>query len=252
MKLFSLVSLFFILSSNAFAECKEIKICWEPYDPFQVKKGDKYTGLDFDIAEAVAQKMNCKIKYEEVPWKRCLAGIEAGQYDGAGSASKNAEREKFAHFTNSYISTANAFFTTKETAANYKLTKMADLLNQKNFKLAVVRGYDYGSEYQELLKNPAFKAILDEADSEEQSFKKIAAGRAQGTFSNEYVGVSTLKSISLNDKIVLSGFKLPSDDSFFMFSKKSRDDKFISDFNAALEEIKKDGSYQKILDAYVK
>lgn len=251
MKLFVLI-LSFLAVTQVKAACAEIKICWEPYEPFQMKKGDKHVGIDFEILEAIAGKMSCKIKYEEVPWKRCLAGMESGEYDGAGSASKNPEREKFAHFTDAYITTANALFVAAENVNKWKIAKFEDITGFKDFKLATVRGYDYGGNYLTLAKDAKFAAQLEEADTEEQNFKKVAAGRVSGTYSNEFVGVATIKSIGLAGKVVPSASKLATEDSFFMFSKKTRDEAFVKDFNKALAAIKSNGSHQKILSQYIK
>lgn len=245
------LSLFF--ASVSFAACpKEIRIGWEPYAPFQMKKGNDYVGIDFDIVKVVLDKMGCKYQFVERPWKRVLADLEKGDLEITGSASKNAEREKFAFFTNDYIITKNALFIDKAQQSKFTIKSLADMTKASGFKLGTNRGYEYGDEFTKASADPKFKAIIEENDNEEQTFKKIAAGRITATFSNEFVGMDTLKSIGLADKVVKTDFFLNEDPSYWMVSKKSLTPAFVDDFNKALESIKKDGTYQKILDKYLK
>jgi polar amino acid transport system substrate-binding protein len=243
--------LVFLVTFSVSASCPDIKICYEAYDPYQIKIGDKLTGLDFDILEAIASKMSCKVTYAEVPWKRCLAGIESGEFDGTSNIVKTPERDVYANYSDSYLQLTNVFFTLKSNAHKYKMAKMSDVLKQDKFNLGITIGYEYGGEFVDLMKNPKFKAMTEEAVTEEANFMKTADGRINGFYGDEFVGISHLKRLNLMDKIVIH-HKLKSTPGFFMFSKKTRNKQFISQFNKALKSVKTDGQYQKIMTKYLK
>lgn len=49
-------------------------------------------GLNLQLLALVAKANQVQIRYVAVPWKRCLAGLERGTYDGAFASSYKAER----------------------------------------------------------------------------------------------------------------------------------------------------------------
>ena len=65
--------------------------CYESVDvrPWRTVEG---SGLNFDLINAAAAKLGIQIKYEAIPWKRCLAELKANRMDGAFGVSFKADR----------------------------------------------------------------------------------------------------------------------------------------------------------------
>lgn len=244
------ISSIILFTQFSFADCKkEVIIGWEPYEPFQNKD---LSGLDFDIMKSVLDKMGCKYKFVEKPWKRVLAEMEAGTIHMAGSASKTPEREKFAFFSDSYVKTNSVIFTRKGDAQGIKIQKLIDLASIPNFKLGVTRAYEYGTDYSEAMKNPKFKAITEEADDETMNLKKLVQKRFNAGVFNEFTAKAIAKNEKVMDQIEVHPYIVSADDAYMMISKKGQDEAFVKDFNFKLADIKKSGEYQKILDKYLK
>ncbi len=76
--------------SAAHAE-EPLTLCHEDRDsyPWVLRDG---SGLNLELLAQVAEALQLRLQLVAVPWKRCLAGLEDGHYDGAFAASFKAER----------------------------------------------------------------------------------------------------------------------------------------------------------------
>ena len=76
--------------SAAHAE-EPLTLCHEDRDsyPWVLRDG---SGLNLELLAQVAEALQLRLQLVAVPWKRCLAGLEDGHYDGAFAASFQAER----------------------------------------------------------------------------------------------------------------------------------------------------------------
>lgn len=76
--------------SAAHAE-EPLTLCHEGRDsyPWVLRDGG---GLNLELLTQVAEALQLRLQLVAVPWKRCLAGLEDGHYDGAFAASFKAER----------------------------------------------------------------------------------------------------------------------------------------------------------------
>lgn len=75
------------------------------YRPFSFHEGGAgdLTGYDIDVVEAVAEKLDLEIEYQETQWDALFAGLEAGRFDViANQVSINPEREASYLFSEPY------------------------------------------------------------------------------------------------------------------------------------------------------
>ncbi len=69
----------------------ELTFCYEDKDSYPWVMTN-HTGLNLELLALVAAVNQLQIRYVAVPWKRCLAGLARGRYDGAFASSFKAER----------------------------------------------------------------------------------------------------------------------------------------------------------------
>ncbi|HEY0063070.1 MAG TPA: transporter substrate-binding domain-containing protein [Telluria sp.] len=55
-------------------------------------------GLNFELLKRVEPKVRLKFRYQPLPWKRCLAKLQANEVDGAFTVSFSPERMAFGVF----------------------------------------------------------------------------------------------------------------------------------------------------------
>lgn len=66
------------------------------------------TGLNLELLGLVEQALDLHFVHVAVPWKRCLAGLEQGLYDGAFAASFKLERLAMGHYPSNAAGQADA------------------------------------------------------------------------------------------------------------------------------------------------
>lgn len=82
------------LAINALAAPRDagtLSLCYEDQDsyPWVMEDG---SGLNLQLLRLVEQALHGQFSFVAVPWRRCLAGLAQGTYDGAFAASFKAER----------------------------------------------------------------------------------------------------------------------------------------------------------------
>jgi len=236
------------------AECeKPFSLGWEPWAPYQFLDDKKQlTGLDIELVTAIVKKIGCNITHKNVQWKRHLKELEQGRIDLASGASKTPEREVYAFFSDAYRNEYISLYVRKGESNKYDVKSLKDILKTP-FILGVTRGYYYGEEFANLLKNPQFIRRLQYVKNDEQHYDKLVKNRIDGFLPDHFTAQDKIKEKDLIGKIerhpmpiILTG------DIFVMLSKKSLSPAIVKDFNNGLNQIKDDGTYRKILDKYLK
>ncbi len=249
--LFSISLFLCILISDIFCQnSQELIVGWDTWEPYQYKNNeDIITGLDYELVSSIIKNMGYTPIFKEIPWKRILIEIEHGLLDITTGASKTAERENFAYFSQPYRSESVVLYIRKEDRDKYNFTNLTDIIGT-TFKLGVTRGYYYGEEYQELINNPIFKKQVFDTTLDESNFKKLYSRRIDGFLVDPVVGTAGLRKEGLLDQVEIL-FSIYSNDIFVMFSKESISSELVELFNSSLYELKNNGIYDEILDKYL-
>jgi polar amino acid transport system substrate-binding protein len=68
-----------------------LTLCFENVDvrPWRTVEG---TGLNFELLKAAARRLQLRLDFKALPWKRCLAMLQANEVDGAFAASFAPDR----------------------------------------------------------------------------------------------------------------------------------------------------------------
>lgn len=85
------ILLLLVLSPLTSQAADTLTFCYEDKDSYPWVMTD-HTGLNLELLILVAAASQLQIRYVAAPWKRCLAGLARGRYDGAFASSFKAER----------------------------------------------------------------------------------------------------------------------------------------------------------------
>lgn len=231
--------------------CK-VSAGWEPYEPYQFKDSrGNYTGIDLDIINAAFTEAGCQVEFIEMPWKRMLLSVEDGSISVVMGASKLPEREIYASFSQPYREESFSLFLKKGGNSKFKIRRLEDLIKY-NLKLGTVRGYFYGKKFDEAMKNPRFKELIEEAKDDETNLKKLEGGRVDAFLIDPFVGIARMKKMGLLTKVDKTPLTLTTEPIHAMFSKKSVSPDTVKAFDDGLKKIKKNGKLNQILRKYLK
>lgn len=230
-------------SSKGLAETTLV-IATGEYPPY-VSKNPKDSFLT-EVLYQVGREMGVKFVYKVLPWKRVELAVEKRNAWGAMPYVITPERIKKYYFSEKLVDRRGVFFyySPSGTHKHIPYTELSDL---KGYIIGAVRGYYYE---QALLKAGLYVEFVT---SEEQSFRKLKAGRVDLVTATEAVGVYVIRNLfpletgkffTLSKPLSVSG-------SHLITSKQYPDtQKLLAEFNKALNKIKANGVYQKILDKH--
>ena len=73
------------------------------FPPYEYIDGDKYYGIDVEVAKIIADKLGYDLVIENVAFDSIIPGVQAGKYDmGMAGMTVNEERQKQVEFSDSY------------------------------------------------------------------------------------------------------------------------------------------------------
>lgn len=204
-------------------------------------------GISKDIIEELFRRLELEYKFKVMPRARISSMIEDGSLSMSVSAIRTPEREEYARFV-PYFAEKNAVLVRK----NADISSEAELLNSKNIKVGVVRGYYYGEYYMGLIEKLKEKHIIVEAKDINSLFNMLKEDWIQVTFNNpsSYLFYFDYKDIKDVDVIDFA----PTEESLvrcLIFSKKHFSESDVSKFEKVIAEMKDDGTMYSIFNRYL-
>ncbi|WP_083938199.1 substrate-binding periplasmic protein [Algicola sagamiensis] len=235
-------SAFAMLSMQVNAET--IKISASEYAPFTTAKANHGGFVNRVIKEAFKRK-GVTVEFVYYPWKRALEDGRAGKVAGVSFSFTNPERKKDFVFSDKVSDHREVLFHKKGKV----IPEWANIEDLGAFKFGATRGYTYTKEFWAAAK--AGKIKVSETPSDEQSFKKLAAGRIDLFPMDEITGWDLLKNklSTIKETLTTHGKPLRSTTGHLILSKKAGNHAdLLKKFNEGLAEIRKDGTYKKFED----
>jgi len=111
--------------------------------------GDKVSGIYPELLRGIAAKEQCRFVISAVPRARLERLFETGKADMIVAAQRSTHRDEFGVFVPMVRSRAALISLDDAQRAPFK--NFQEIVDHKEIRLVVVRGYDYGSGYQELI-----------------------------------------------------------------------------------------------------
>ncbi|MFZ6638426.1 substrate-binding periplasmic protein [Undibacterium sp. TC4M20W] len=113
-----------------------------------IVNGDSVSGIYPDIFRSISSRETCQFHFLAVPRARLELMFENGQADVLFPAIRTARRDEHGIFIPLIYTRATLI---SLQSARPAIHSQQELLEQKNLKVVIVRGYDYGEAYQAIL-----------------------------------------------------------------------------------------------------
>lgn len=208
--------------------------------PFEVLQPDgSVTGFDIDIAQALCQKIKAKCDVTASDFDGLIPSLEAKKIDlVSASLSITEERKKAVDFTDPIYTNRLQFVAPKD--GEFKTDK--DSLKGK------VIGAQRSTLSSTWLEDHYGKDVdIKLYDTQENTFLDLASGRIDAVLVDVFPAIEWLKSDTGKD-FELKGQPVFEGDKIGIAVRKG--DPVLKKLNAALKEIRNDGTYKKINDKY--
>jgi arginine/ornithine transport system substrate-binding protein len=215
------------------------------YPPFNfVDKDGRLAGFDVDIAQALCAKMHARCEIVAQNWDGMIPGLQIGQYDAiVSSMSITPARSQQVSFTDPYYNTPTRFVARKGMKVEISVAGLTgkrvgvqratvqEKLLRTTFYQAVPVLYENQAAAERDLLAGNIDLLLGESIALAQSFLKSKPGQAF-----EFIGPSFTDPAILG---VGAGIAVRKDEP-----------RLLAAFNAALGQIRADGTFRKINERY--
>lgn len=212
------------------------------YPPFEWQVNGEYKGIDIDLINAIADKAGFEIEIQSMDFKGIIPALQSKQLDiSIAGMSITDERKKIIDFSNPYFDAGLSVVVAKDNTA---IKSGADLAGKT---IAVKKGTSGATYAVDTFASKGAKVI--QFDNSPAMFEEVKAGRADALIEDYPVISYAIVDQKLPLKVV--GDRLNADQ-YGIGILKGTNDGLVKEINDALAELKADGTYQEIVDKYLK
>ncbi|MBT2730102.1 transporter substrate-binding domain-containing protein [Bacillus sp. ISL-75] len=211
------------------------------YPPFEFKEGNDYKGIDIELINAIAKNQDFKIELSPMDFGGIIPAMQANQLDVAiAGMSITDERKKVVDFSTPYFDAGLTVVVKKDN------TSIKSVENLKGKKIAVKKGTT-GAKYAQ--DNAAKLGItVVQFNDSPAMFQEVSNGNADALIEDYPVISYAIAQKDLGLKIV--GDRL-NGDQYGIAVLKGQNADLLKKINNGLAELKKDGTYDKIIKTYL-
>ena len=206
------------------------------FPPYEFYEGEKVVGIDAEVAEKIAEKLGLELEIADVSFDSIIPGVQSGKYDmGMAGMTVTDERKRSVNFSDSYATGIQSVIVKEDS----KITSIDDLKGKKIGVQTATTGDIYASD--------------DYGEDNVKRFENGAAAVAALTANKVdcvIIDNEPAKAyVEANKGLKILDTEYAVEDYAICFSKDSEE--LQKKVNDALNELKKDGSIQKIVDKYI-
>lgn len=272
MKKIIAIALVLVMALGIFAGCGQkddnqlVMATNAAFPPYEYKDGDKIVGIDAEIAAAIAEKLGMELVIEDVDFGAVLTGVAEGKYDmGMAGITVTDERKETMDFSDTYATGIQVIIVNDGSEIEslddlFEFNEDGDPVALKNPDIKVgVQENTTGDIYS----SSAVDAWGFNDLNEDESIKTDRVVR----YKTGAEAVSALKSnkvdcviidnepaksfVEANDGIhILEGDNEYAIEDYAICVDKGNTE-LLNKINAALKELKEDGTIDKIIEQYI-
>jgi polar amino acid transport system substrate-binding protein len=199
-------------------------------------------GMALEIMEELNKRIGLDARIVLMPWSRALKMVRHGKADGLPFLLATDERRFYLKFTGPVLESGDAVLFNYKEMPDFSWSGFESL---EGLTVGMIRGYAYDEQLLVSVREHAGR--IEYSEHSEANIRKLHAGRVDVVIENVIVARAVLldqpgwrQDISIHDEL-LTHFKW-----HMGISRKSPLVQRIDEINAALAEMRRDGTLEKI------
>lgn len=229
----------FALTANAFSA--EFKIMTEELPPFNYTENGQVTGFSSDIVLEICQRVGHAKTIQVMPWARAYSSILKEPNRVLFSTTRTPQREELFKWVGPIYRPTIVFY--RRTGSGLQIASLDDAK-----KVGKIGTYIDDAE-ETLLKDAGFSNLASVGD-DFLNPKKLARGRIDLWITGDLEGIYKAKKAGVDPGDMEMAYKIKTKDYYLAFSKGTADAE-IEKWQAALDAMRADGTYENILRKYL-
>ncbi|MFN6264052.1 MAG: substrate-binding periplasmic protein [Chromatiaceae bacterium] len=157
----------------------ELRVQVSDFPPYSYQKDGEWRGSRVVLSQRLAQKLNCGVRFYDVPWARALILLQQGDLDLMFNLTPTPARESFLWFSRPHHLERLAFATTLTEPQWQQLQDMQRLAEFPGI-IALTQGSYMGEPMMQLLQQSKFRQKTLEVAERRVKNELVLKDRAQG------------------------------------------------------------------------
>lgn len=170
---------FLLLLLNAPLLACEIKVQVSDFPPYSYQKDGEWQGSRVVLSQRLGQKLNCTVRFMDVPWARALLLMQQGDIDLMFNLTPTPDRQHYIWFSRPHHLERLAFATTL-TEPQWRQISSLNALSNFPGTIALTQGSFMGAQMQKMLQQSAFRQKTIEVAERRIKNELVLKDRAQG------------------------------------------------------------------------
>ena len=234
-----LVSILFVGVANG----QQIKLITEGWAPYQIEKDGKLSGINVEIVKEIQKRVGNTQKIRVFPWNRGYNMALKKKGYALFTTARTKYREKLFKWVGPIANLKLVMFKLKSNKTEYK--------TEDDAKLAESIAVTKNNASQQTLASRGFKNLQVKTGGDNKiNLTKLLDGKAELWPVGYYVGYYRIKQRGVQDKVVVTKAPPFLEIPLAIAFNKNTPDEIIKKWQKALDDMKKDGTYKKIIDKY--
>lgn len=227
---------------GAQADCTRLVLSADPdYPPLHWYDGETMQGASIAIAKRVLDdlKIPYAVRYLG-PFPRVMAAAERGDIDMIATLKKTPEREAFLLYPKS-TALANPVAVFQARARPFEFKSRVDLVGRKG---GITRGNLFGDGFDDYLRQ---HLDVESANSPENNFSKLGAGRLDYFITGYYTGMAYLLKRGDEEHFMAQSPFLVDTPNYVVLTRKGHCADKLAAIDQRLAQLKKSGELDKLV-----
>ncbi len=236
------------LNQSAAAE-ERLTIVTPGIVPISYEKDGKIVGIGTELVNEVFTRLGKEFEIQILPGARALDMLEKGEADALFALAKTPERENFAEYPSTpIIDQAAVLFVRKDSTIVFD----GDVKKLSPYAIGIIRGGRFSPAFEAAVKDQLFTK-LEEVTEYGQNILKLEAQRIDILIGSRVSVLFAAKELGKQDAIKeLSPPLAASSPAYIAFSKKGKAAGLVTQFDEVLKAMVQDGTYDRIMQSYLK
>lgn len=226
---------------------KIIQLVTDSYIPYGFEENGVLKGVAVDIVQEMFKRRGYTVELQMLPWTRALQMVQDGDADGIFCAFYSDERAVYLDYMQEPLAYEAMYcYSLKNSSVRFDGT----LESLGPYRVGVIQDWFYGEPFEQAVKNGDLH--VQKVTDLSINIQKLLDGRIDVVLNPRAATQYYLKQMAVQDQIVEQPalFRDPTGLYLGFAKKRLTDQELVREMDAALLEMKKDGTYQKIVDRY--
>ena len=213
------------------------------FPPYEFYEGETIVGIDAEIAKAIADKLGLELVIDDMEFDSIIEAVKGGKADmGLAGMTVTPERQESVNFTVSYATGVQVIIVAEDSA----ITSVEDLFAEGASHVIGVQRNTTGDLYSTWDLEDAGLATIDRYSKGADAVQALKTGKVDCVIIDNEPAKAFVASVE-GLKILETEYVLED----YAAAMNKNNAELYEAVNAALQELIKDGTVQKIIDKYI-